>query len=387
MTFPSIRRDTRAEIDLGCIRNNVRQIRSRLPQTTALMAVVKANGYGHGATETAREAIRSGADSLAVAYLDEGIDLRRQGIAVPILILTPIEPRLASLAVRHRLELTVGSADWFERLAACPGFSFKQPLCVHVKLDTGLGRIGIRERSEWERLLPWLRLSSVRVEGVFTHFATAGDPDDGFMRKQAEQFRAMKDWIVNSGIEAGRYHCSNSAAALRYPDVQTDMARIGAALYGLAPRSVAPELRLKPALSLRSRLIHVKKIGRGDRIGYADGYVAREEEWIGTVPIGYADGWSQMMNRTALLAEGEHVPITGKIGMDQLMVRLPREMKVGTTVTLIGRDGGAHISCAELGADLGVAPQEISSSLTSRVQRIYKSQQEDERRRWPVAMC
>jgi len=364
-------RDTYAEINLMSIRRNIRYIKQQLPIKTELMAVVKANGYGHGAVEVARAALQAGADSLAVAYLSEAIELRNSGLSVPILVLTPIAPEEAIRAARRNLMMTVPSAAWLKEVRAMSSGLVK--LKLHIKLDTGLGRIGIREREEWEELAPMLQAADIRVEGVYTHFATAGRQDSHYMKEQLARFYEMKGWIAASGIKVGRYHCAGSSAALRFPELAMDMVRIGAAMYGFTPQLLSGKLSLEQALSLHSRLVHVKKVEEGASIGYDLDYHSPHEEWIGTVPIGYADGWNQSLRHMEVLIGGERAPIVGKICMDQLMIRLPGYLPVGTQVTLIGQQGSEYISCSELAVCLGGAAQEVSTLLSSRVPRAYHS--------------
>lgn len=369
-------RDTWAEISLNRIRENMLIIRRSLPQSAKLMAVVKANGYGHGDMASAQAAVRAGADYLAVAYLEEALRLRDAGMKLPILILTPIRPEQVQLALRHDLALTVTSANWFSEVRAYKPLSSAGKLRVHVKLDTGLGRIGIRTKEEWKALVPWLRAKDVEVDGFYTHFATAGHADTGFLEQQAASFARMKDWAQSSGLAIRHYHCAGSAAALRFPHLAMDMVRIGAAMYGFYPEKLVRSVKLEPALSLHSRLIQVKKLTKGEYLGYDNAYRAEEDEWIGTLPIGYADGWSQRMQGTDVLIDGRRAPIVGKICMDQLMVKLPAPYAEGTPVTLIGAQGEQRITFAELAAHIGSVAQEVSTSLGVRVARLYTDTEE-----------
>lgn len=413
-------RDTRADVDTAAVRRNLSKIRRRFPASVRLMAVVKANGYGHGAIESAEAALAAGADILGVALLEEAVELREHGIRLPILVLAPVPPHYAELAAALDIRLTVTEADWFEQreeLRRKPGApnglrggmhsggtrqrgfddsgaggrgagsekafdrdgadsstedgSCSPPLRVHVKFDTGLGRIGLRSREEWDRLVPWLKREDVVAEGIFTHFATAGWADPSFVRLQYERFLTMAEWAPRSGIHSTLLHCCGSASALRFPEMSLDMIRIGAAAYGFYPSALAPQWELEPALTLRSALIQAKQVSAGDTIGYDRAYTARGEEWIGTVPIGYADGWSQIMQGGEVLVGGRRAPIVGRIGMDQLTVRLPGPCRAGDPVVLIGSQGGETISCAEAASRAGVVPQEITASLTSRVPRNY----------------
>ncbi|RUS42235.1 alanine racemase [Cohnella sp. AR92] len=368
--------DTWAEISLDRMRENMRNIRKSLPNSVKVMAVVKANGYGHGDMESAAAAEQAGADYLAVAYLEEAVRLRDAGMKLPILVLTPIRPELTPLALKLDLALTVTSANWFAETRAYKPYSSAGKLRVHVKLDTGLGRIGIRTRREWDELVPWLRAEDVEVDGFYTHFATAGQAETAFLERQTARFARMMEWGRSSGLRIRHYHCAGSAAALRFPHLAMDMVRIGAAMYGFYPERLVRSVKLEPALSLHSRLIQVKRLAKGDYLGYDNSYRAEEDEWIGTVPIGYADGWTQRMQGTEVLIEGQRAPIVGKICMDQLMVKLPGPCVEGARVTLIGHQGEQRITFAELAAHIGSVAQEISASLGVRVTRIYTDTEE-----------
>ncbi|MBP1972296.1 alanine racemase [Cohnella thailandensis] len=368
--------DTWAEISLSRIRENMLNIRKSLPDSVKLMAVVKANGYGHGDIESAAAAEQAGADYLAVAYLEEAIRLRDAGMKLPILVLTPIRPELTPLALKLDLSLTVASAKWLADVRVYKPFASAGKLRIHVKMDTGLGRIGIRTKREWDELVPWLRAEDVEVDGFYTHFATAGQADTAFLERQTARFAEMKEWGRSSGLTIRHYHCAGSAAALRFPHLAMDMVRIGAAMYGFYPEQLVRSVKLEPALSLHSRLIHVKKLAKGDYLGYGNSYRADEDEWIGTVPIGYADGWTQRMQGTEVLIEGQRAPIVGKICMDQLMIKLPGPCADGALVTLIGLQGEQRITFAELAAHIGNVAQEISASLGPRVARTYTDTEE-----------
>lgn len=364
-------RETVAEISLGAIRANIASIRKSLSRSVKLMAVVKANGYGHGAAQSARMAAEGGADQLAVAYIEEALELRAAGILLPLLILTPISPKDVYLAVKHDLMVTVAGADWFRELRAEMPGGLPGKLKVHVKADTGLGRLGLRTRAEWEELASWLLSEDIEVEGLYTHFATAGREDTSFLDRQLSRFKEVADWCVSSGIHPRHYHCSGSAAALRFPELGMDMVRIGAAMYGFGPEKAELGEELKPALMLKSSLIAVRKLLSGESLGYDNSYVAEGEEWIGTVPIGYADGWHQGLRHGQVLVDGRRAAIVGKICMDQMMIKLPGPYDAGTGVVLIGNQGEEYIGAAELASLLGSVPQEVSSSLSSRVARVY----------------
>ncbi|SFF09888.1 alanine racemase [Bacillus sp. OV194] len=368
-------RDTWAEVDLSSIKENIRSFRGLLPDRTEIMAVVKADGYGHGAVPVAKTALEAGATYLAVALLDEALSLRKQGIQAPILVLGRTRPVDAALAAENDISLTVFQADWVDEASVY--LQGEKRVNLHLKIDTGMGRIGTREAEETKNLA--LKIEEVPqfcLEGVFTHFATADELESDLVDKQFERFARSLEWIRETGAAPLFIHCGNSAASLRFPDRVFNIARIGISMYGLAPseevKSVLP-IPLKEAFSLHTRLVHVKKVQRGDTVSYGATYTAKEEEWIGTLPIGYADGWMRRYaEKGHALAGGRKVPFAGRICMDQCMIRLPHEMKVGDLVTLIGCQGDEKISIDDLAAQIGTINYEIPCLITSRVPRVYK---------------
>lgn len=358
-----------AEIRLDHIRHNVREIRRRLPGGVKFMAVVKANGYGQGLVPAARAAVAAGADALAAGSLAEGVRLREAGIQAPILILSPIFPEQVDTAVRHELQLTVFQADWLREMRRHK--KTKSPVAVHIKMDTGMGRWGLRERGEFSAMVPLLKSEDVRVAGVFTHFAAANQADVAFTRRQFERFRDMRGWLEEEGFADAVAHCANSAAAIRFPEYALDMVRVGASLYGIVPidPGVVPNrpVRLKPTLSLYTVIGQVKRISPGDVVGYDGCYTAQSEEWIATLPVGYADGWFRGYQGMRVMVGDVPVPIVGKICMNQTMVRLPEYKPVGTKVTLIG----SGISLDEAAAHLGTIPQQVLMMIPESMPRVW----------------
>lgn len=369
-------RDTWVEIDLDAIEENVVNMKRRLPADTVLMAVVKANGYGHGAFEVARTALGCGAEWLAVALLDEAVALREKGIEVPILVLGPIRARDVAVAAKYHISLTVFQPEWVEQ--ASQDYQSEEPVFFHIKCDTGMGRIGIRRPDEVKELASQIKKDKrFVIEGAFTHFSTADEDDDAYFETQYHRFEIMIGWLADCGVHPNVIHCGNSATTLKYSETNRNlfnMVRYGVAMYGMSP---SPEMKghlpfkLKPAFALRSRLIHVKKVEPGAAISYGATYHAAGDEWIGTVPIGYADGWIRALGGMDVLIGGERCPIVGRICMDQMMCRLPRKMAVGTEVTLIGRDGTNEITADDLAGKLRTINYEITCMINPRVPRIY----------------
>jgi alanine racemase len=364
-------RDTWAEVDLDYILSNVTSVKKLLPPKVEIIAVVKANAYGHGDFKVAESALKAGATYLAVAFMDEAIALRNKGVRAPILVLGATRPEDVELAVKFNITITVFQLDWI--IAAQSYLPKEKVLPVHIKLDTGMGRIGIRTKEELAQVVELISKDGrLSIEGVFTHFATADEVDQTYLDKQLALFHDLLSIMK----EQPKYiHCSNSAAALRFSKANFNAVRLGIAMYGLAP---SPEIEhelpfpLKEAFSLRSRLVHVKKIDKGDKVSYGATYEAEGEEWIGTIPIGYADGWIRRLQGQEVLVEGQRVPIVGRICMDQCMVKLPHFVPVGTTVTLIGKQNNEFISVNEIAQKLETINYEVPCIISTRVPRLYK---------------
>ncbi|XJZ27584.1 alanine racemase [Bacillota bacterium Lsc_1132] len=364
-------RDTWAEVDLDCITENITSVKKLLPSDVDIIAIVKANAYGHGDIRVSEAALQAGASYLAVAFMDEAIALRNKGIEAPILVLGATRAVDAHIAAERKITLTVFQPDWLEEAKTI--LKEDEQLSVHVKLDTGMGRIGIRNKEELKEMERQLTGDKrFLFEGIFTHFATADELDQTYFKQQFDLFQEMLS-ILN---KMPKYvHCSNSAATLRYPKAYFNAVRLGIAMYGLTP---SPEMEqeipisLKEAFTLRSRLVHVKKLQEGDKVSYGATYEAAGEEWIGTIPIGYADGWIRKLQGQEVIVDGVRVPIVGRICMDQCMVRLPDQVPVGTTVTLIGKAGGSFISVNEIAKKLETINYEIPCMIASRVPRLYR---------------
>lgn len=364
-------RDTWAEVDLDCISDNIISIKKLLPQEVNIIAVVKANAYGHGDLQVAEAALKAGASYLAVAFLDEAIALRNKGITAPILVLGATRAKDVPVAVNQQITLTVFQMEWLEEARNI--LNEDEQLLVHVKLDTGMGRIGIRSKEELKTMEQFFQNErQFCFEGIFTHFSTADELDKSYFQKQLDLFQDMLSILSK---KPKYVHCSNSAATLRFSQAYFNAVRVGIAMYGLTPSpEMEPEISvpLREAFTLRSRLIHVKKLPKGEKVSYGATYETSDEEWIGTIPIGYADGWIRRLQGQEVLVGGQRVPIVGRICMDQCMVRLPSRLPIGTVVTLIGRDADQFISINEIAKKLETINYEIPCIIANRVPRLYK---------------
>lgn len=365
-------RPTWIEIDLKAITYNIHQLLNILPKNTKIMAVVKADGYGHGMIQVARTAIESGAEALAVALLEEAIELRKANIKVPILVLGWVSPVYVKLAADYEITLTVFQHEWLKELST---HTLTNPLKIHLKFDTGMGRIGVRTHEELTRILTELQtMEKVALEGIYTHFATADEEDLSYYKKQEQTFQQFLQSFHKLWKKDVIVHTGNSAASLRFPKKMHHYVRTGISMYGLYPSTIVKEeepLQLKQSFSLHSRLIHVKKIKKGEHLSYGIEYEAKDDEWIGTVPIGYGDGWLRRLQGFSVLIGGKRHPIVGRICMDQLMVRLDQPYPVGEKVTLIGKQGEERIEMDEVADYLQTINYEIPCIINRRIPRRY----------------
>ncbi|KPL58296.1 alanine racemase [Rossellomorea vietnamensis] len=363
-------RDTWAEINLDHLYENVKNIKGHIPDDVNVFAVVKANAYGHGDVQTSLTALAAGAHGLAVAFLDEAISLRRGGISAPILVLGATRPKDVKIASQLDISLTVFHKEWLEE--AERQLSKEDHLNLHIKCDTGMGRIGVRTAEELKGVEEYICFHpQFKLEGIFTHFATADELNDDYLDEQLRRFEYMLEQLESL---PAYIHSSNSAATLRKTNTLFNAVRVGIAIYGLTPSlEMKPELPfpLKEVFSLHSRLIHTKELAAGEKVSYGATYETGESEWIGTIPIGYADGWLRKLQGQAVLVDGERVPIVGRICMDQCMIRLPESRSIGTRVTLIGKQDEASITMDEIAQKLDTINYEIPCIISTRVPRIY----------------
>ena len=360
-------RPTKALINLEAIRYNIQQMGAHIPKGTLKWAVVKANAYGHGAIAVAR-AIQDDVDGFCVSNIDEAIELRQAGIAKKILILGVSEVESFSLAKDFDITLTVAGLEWLENLLAAE--SDLSGLTVHLKIDSGMGRIGFRSASEAEQAQAMLENNGASVEGIFTHFATADEESDTYFKQQLEYFKGILDDLQ----EVPKFvHASNSATTLWHAETIFNAVRMGDSMYGLNPSGQVLELpyKLKPALTLESAIVHVKKVQAGACMGYGATYQADSEQVIATLPIGYADGWTRDMQNFSVLVDGQLCPIVGRVSMDQITIRLPKLYPLGTKVTLIGSDGDKEITATDVAVYRGTINYEVVCLLSDRIPREY----------------
>jgi len=360
-----------ARVDVGAIARNC-AVLAGAAAPAALCAVVKADGYGHGAVPAARAALEGGATWLAVATAEEAAALRAGGLGAPLLVLGALSPEELPIAVAAGADVVAWREGFVAALAAHaqPGAGTG----VHVKLDTGMGRLGTRDPEEAARVAAAVAAApGLRLAGAMTHFATADD-DPGFAREQLARFLPWAKRIRARHGEDVRLHASNSAATLGLPEARLDMVRCGIAIYGMDPFHEDPALRgLEPALELRSYLAEVKPCAPGESAGYGRRFVAREPTWLGTVPVGYADGVRRALtNDCDVLVGGRRVPLVGTVSMDNVTVDLgPEPPPRGSDVVLLGRQGDERVLAEEWARRLGTINYEITCGIGPRVPRAH----------------
>lgn len=376
-------RPTQAVIDLDALYSNYTELRQGLPSDMKLLACVKANAYGHGAATVAMELERYGADYLSVAFLDEALELRRAGVKIPVLILGYTPPHGVRTAWEHDITLTVFSWEVLETIRDLDPSEFPHKLKVHIKIDSGMGRLGLLPGEEAVAFIRnALQIPHVEVEGLFTHYATADEEDKSYTLEQYRRFQEVVDALREHEIHIPIIHTGNSAVAIDIPELSCRMVRIGIALYGLYPSDEVRKdrIKLKPILSLKTELVRVKTMPPHSAISYGAKYVTDRDESIGTIPIGYADGYSRLLGGKAqVLIRGRRVPVVGTICMDQCMVSLQplaeeaEEIQAGEEVVLIGQQSGGEITADELASMLGTIHYEVVCMLAHRVPRLYVS--------------
>ncbi len=364
-----------AEIDLDAVRANVASL-AGVASPAALMAVVKADGYGHGAVPVARAALDAGAQWLGVALVEEGAELRAAGIDAPVLVLSEPPPPAAPAVVALGLTSVAYTRPGIDALAKAVADSGADPLPVHLKVDTGMHRVGCAAEDACTLAESIATRDELRLEGVLTHFAVADEPDDPYTGQQLDRFDGVLADLRRAGVTFDLVHAANSAALLAFPDrARFDLVRCGIAVYGVPPApGLAERVPLRPAMALKARVSHVKTLPAGARLSYGLRYTMPADGTVATVPVGYADGVPRALSATGgeVLVRGRRHPIAGTVTMDQLMVDAgDSPIEVGDEVVLLGRDGDAEISADEWAERLGTIGYEIVCGIGPRVPRSY----------------
>ena len=361
-----------AEIDLGAIRHNVATLRG-IASGAEVMGVVKGYAYGHGNPESAQAMLEAGATRIGVARVAEAIHLREAGVTAPIHVFTEPPPQAAQAVVDNDLTATVYTMTFGETLAGVAHRSGKTAP-VHVKLDTGMHRVGLLSDDVPGAIERLAAIDGIVIEGAWSHLAVADVPDHPFTRKQLDLFADLIGRIERAGIDLRYRHIANSAAALSIPESHHDLVRCGVASFGLWPGpALVDSADLKPALALRARINMTKQVAAGEALSYGLRYEVERDSRVVTVPAGYADGYDRRLSgRAEVLIEGSRYPVSGTVCMDQFMVDVgEHDHSVGAVATLIGSDGDDRISAEELARHIGTINYEVTTRIPSRVPRVF----------------
>jgi alanine racemase len=363
-------RPTWATVDLHAFEENVAGVARRLPAGSRLIAVLKADGYGHGAVELARRCKPEHVAMIATSLLEESLELRRQGITLPLLVLGPMNEAQVRCAVEH--DITIG-VPGPEELAAVCNVAREHDVTIHLKLDSGMGRMGSVE-SELPDVVQLLRESPrVHVAAIYSHFASAGDPRDRITEEQRARFRTLVETLREAGLSAPLHHFANSAATMRGLVEPGDLVRVGIALYGAEALDEGSS-RLRPLLRWRTEIVRLKDLPPGEAVGYGATFHTTRPSRIATLPVGYADGYDRhFSNRGEVLVRGRRAPVVGRVSMDLVTIDVTdiADAAVGDEVVLLGRQGDDEITAEELAAKLGTINYEVLCNVSARVPRVY----------------
>lgn len=365
---------TWCEVNLDTIQHNFIQYRNFVKKDTKIMAVIKADAYGHGAIPCA-EKLRGVADYFAVAFADEAIDLRENKITAPILILGYSPKSTAGIIVENDITATVYDIECAKELSKEAKRQGKNAK-IHIKIDTGMSRIGFLWNSPdtIKEITEISKLENIETEGVFTHFATADEDDSSFTRIQFDRFISVVNLLENNNVKFKIKHCCNSAAAMRFPDMHLDMVRIGIGLFGCYPSDISYNLNLSPAMSMKTRVVNVKTVAKGSTVSYGATFTAKKDTKIATISVGYADGYLRTLSDKAfVLVNGERAKILGRICMDLCMIDVSavNNISVGDEVLLFGTKDDGILPVGQLASISETISYEILCGMAKRVPRIY----------------
>ena len=362
------------EIDLDNLHFNYKEIRKLVRDTADIMAVVKADAYGHGAAAIVRELMALGVKRFGVAHLSEAIHIKNHSPHAQVLVMGYTPDYLAEVAINRGVRLTVyleDQADHFAKVAK----ALDKDAVVHLKIETGMNRLGFLPDEKTLQAVERIKeMDNIIIEGMFTHFPAADD-DHGYTERSMAKFREFCRMLYEKDIDIPVKHVSNSAAIMNFPQFGLDMVRAGIILYGIYPYPQAKRetLPLKPCISLKAQISHVKTIEKGDKVSYGLTFEASTKTQVATVPVGYADGWSRdLSNKGYALVNGRRVPIIGRICMDQLMLDVTgMDVKRGDEAVLMGSQGEEEITIEEIASQIGQIPASVLSMLTKRLPRVY----------------
>ncbi|MFW6022428.1 MAG: alanine racemase [Halanaerobiaceae bacterium] len=369
-----ITRPVWAEINLDNLIYNYRKIKVLLKEETKIMAVVKADAYGHGMIPVATTLRDQGVDRLGVALPEEGVELRKAGIELPIHILGEVLKDQYKIVVENELIPTVARLDSAEKLNEIARQK-KKTVTVHIKIDTGMGRIGVQSEETLDFIKKINSLDNIYLEGLMTHFSTADESNKEYTHQQWGNFKKAIKILKKNGINIPLKHAGNSAAVIDLPEYQLDMVRPGISLYGSSPSAKVRKIGLKPVLSWKAKIDFLKVVPPGKAISYGATYITKKTSKIATIPLGYADGYSRLLsNKGHVLVKGQKAPIVGVICMDQFMIDVTHidDVKIGDEIVLLGKQGSNEITAVELADLVGTINYEIFCNISRRVPREYK---------------
>lgn len=375
-----------AEVNLDYIAHNVKLIKTRLRRDVEIMGVVKADAYGHGIEATVPILIENGVTRLAVSMLDEAIELRKNNIEVPILVLSYTDPARAEEIIENAITQTVYDLNLAKALSEA-GKKLNSQVRVHIKVDTGMGRVGfVSGFDAVKNIIEISKMENIVIEGLYTHFACADEPDDSYTNLQFEKFMSISNELGRLGIQIPIKHVCNSAAAVRFPQMNLDMVRIGILLYGISPSGEKDfaGMDFKPAMTLKTNVIMIKEVEKDQSISYGRTFKTDRPSTIATIPIGYADGFSRTLsNKARVLIKGEYFPVVGTICMDTCMVDITDwdtvdknesgRIQAGEEVIVFGSDGRKEIAIEELASLMNTINYEVTCLIGRRVPRVYIS--------------
>ena len=367
-------RPTLCAVDHAALRWNLSQIRSKVGPKIKILCMVKANGYGHGAVEISQTLARSGADAFGVATLEEAVQLRKAGIVVPVIVLAGVFPDQLDQFVNYKLTPVIHDLNSLKRLES-EASRHRAQLKVHLKIDTGMGRLGFMPADADQWISELKKLRSLELEGVFSHFSHAESVEGDYTKKQLETFHRVLARLRTENLIPELVHFANSAATITLPAAYFDMVRPGLMLYGIYPSpAMARQIALKPVLAWKTKILQLKKVPAGTSISYGQTFVSQRQSSIATLPVGYADGYPRLLsNRGEALVGDQRAPVAGRVCMDLTMIDVTdiRNVRQGDEVVLLGRQGAAEISADELASWANTISYEILTSIGARVPRIH----------------
>ena len=364
-----------AEINLDNLKNNIREVR-RITKSKEIIAVIKADGYGHGALDIAPTLLENGATRIAVAVVTEAVELRKGGISCPIIILGYTPQTLVGDLVNFDLEQTVYSYELASEISKI-AFKANKVVKLHIAVDTGMGRIGFLPTEEsLEEVYKISKLPNILLEGIFSHFSSADETNKEYSKAQLDKFNWFYNNLITKGIVINMRHISNSAAIIDLPQAHFDAVRPGIILYGYYPSKevLKEKITLKPVMTLKANIINIKKLSIGESVSYGRKFITERESVIATLPIGYADGYSRLLFEKAMVIVKDNlVPVIGKICMDQCMIDITelKDIKIGDEVILMGESENNRFNGDDIAEIMGTINYEVTCMISKRVPRVY----------------